>query len=151
VPTVEQVLPVHDVKSWIWFKSRRIDAKVRGVHPDYFDKLRLKPILGRTLLPLDGQQRKRVCVVRARLLREAKYVGDPLPRPARRLAVLRVVGVLPTSSSEPNKMVLGTDDRALRSTSRSRRWPTASASPATRRARAAPRPSASSCTRSSAP
>ncbi len=115
VPAVEQVLPVHDVKSWIWFKSRRIDAKVRGVHPDYFEKLRLKPVLGRTLLALDGRERKRVCVVRARLLRDAKYVGDPLKLDLRvGRQYLRVVGVLPDFEFQsPNKMVLGIDDRAL--------------------------------------
>jgi putative ABC transport system permease protein len=115
VPTVEQVLPVHDVKSWIWFKSRRIDAKVRGVRPDYFEKLRLKPVLGRTLSPMDGHERKRVCVVRARLLREARYVGDPLQLDLRvGSQYLRVVGVLPDFEFQsPNKMVLGIDDRAL--------------------------------------
>jgi len=115
VPTVEQVLPVHDVKSWIWFKSRRIDAKVRGVHPDYFEKLRLKPVLGRILSERDGEERKRVCVVRARLLREAKYVGDPLHLDLRvGSQYLRVVGVLPDFEFQsPNKLVLGIDDRAL--------------------------------------
>jgi len=115
VPLVEQVLPVHDVKKWIWFKSRRIEAKVRGVNPDYFEKLHLKTVLGRVLTPLDGSQRKRVAVIRSRLIREAKYVGDPLQLDLRvGTQYFHVVGVLPDFEFQsPNKAVLGIDDRAL--------------------------------------
>jgi len=115
VPLVERVLPVHDVKKSIWFKSRKIDAKVRGVTPEYMDALRLKPILGRTLTPLDGFQRKRVAVVRARLLGEARYVGDPLHLDLRiGTQWFRVVGVLPDFEFQsPNKAILGIDDRAF--------------------------------------
>ena len=115
VPMVESVLPVHDVKRSIWFKSRMIEAKVRGVTPEYFDALRLKPMMGRALSERDGLERKRVAVIRSRLLREAKYVGDPLELD---LKVGRewfsVVGVLPDFEFQsPNKAVLGIDDRAL--------------------------------------
>jgi putative ABC transport system permease protein len=115
VPLVERVLPVHDVKKSIWFKSRKIEAKVRGVTPEYFDALRLKPFIGRALGAIDGAQRKRVAVVRARLLREAKYVGDPLQLDLRiGTQWFRVVGVLPDFEFQsPNKAVLGIDDRAL--------------------------------------
>ena len=115
VPMVEQVLPVHDVKRPIWFKSRMIEAKVRGVSPEYFEALNMKPIMGRVLAQRDGVERKRVAVIRARLLREAKYVGDPLELD---LKVGRewfhVIGVLPDFEFQsPNKAVLGIDDRAL--------------------------------------
>ena len=33
LPMVQSVLEVHDAEKWIWFKSRRIAAKVRGVTP----------------------------------------------------------------------------------------------------------------------
>ena len=33
LPMVAQVLPVHDVERWVWFKSRRVQAKVRGIVP----------------------------------------------------------------------------------------------------------------------
>ena len=115
VPLVERVLPVHDVKKSIWFKSRKIDAKVRGVTPEYFDALHMKPVLGRNLSHIDGEQRKRVAVVRARLLAESKYVGDPLKLDLRvGTQWFRVVGVLPDFEFQsPNKIVLGIDDRAL--------------------------------------
>ncbi|MCB9896390.1 MAG: ABC transporter permease [Planctomycetes bacterium] len=115
VPGVTEVLPVHDVEKWIWFKSRRLESKVRGVTPDYFDKLRLVPIQGRALTPVDGEERARVCVVRQRLLREAKSMGDPLKMQLKvGTDYLRIVGVLPDFEFQsPNKATLGIDDRAL--------------------------------------
>ena len=115
LPMVEEALPVHDVEKWIWFKSRRIAAKVRGVTPNYFPRLRLKPFLGRALEARDGAAQRRVCVVRARLLREARYVGDPLKLDLKLgTEYFRVVGVLPDAEFQSmNKAVLGIDDRAM--------------------------------------
>ena len=115
LPMVAEVLPVHDIEKWIWFKSRRIAAKVRGVTPRYFQRLRLRPFIGRTLEESDGVHRRRVCVVRARLLREARYVGDPLMLDLKLgTEYFRVVGVLPDLEFQsPIKSVLGIDDRAM--------------------------------------
>ncbi|MFW5653304.1 MAG: ABC transporter permease, partial [Planctomycetota bacterium] len=115
LPFVERVLPVHDIEKWIWFKSDRVAAKVRGVTPDYFDVLNLDPIIGRTLSIADGERRKRVAVVRSRLLKEAGYVGNPLQLDLRiGTDFYRVVGVLPDFEFQsPNKSVLGIDDLAM--------------------------------------
>jgi putative ABC transport system permease protein len=115
LPMVDEVVGVHDIEKWIWFKSRRIAAKVRGVPPDYFRHLRLEPFLGRTLDERDDLERRRVCVIRSRLLREARYVGDPLKLDLKIGTVyFRVVGVLPDFEFQsPNKAVLGIDDRAM--------------------------------------
>lgn len=112
---VDSVLPVHDLEKWIWFKSRRLAAKVRGVTPPYFERLRLAPFLGRALEYGDGAARRRVCVVRSRLLREARYVGDPLKLDLKVGGeYFRVVGVLSDFDFQsPNKAVLGIDDRAM--------------------------------------
>ena len=115
VPAVLEALPVHDLKNWIWFKSRRLEAHVRGVTPPYFAHLQLRPVLGRTLTEQDESERARVCVVRARLLREAGYVGDPL---ALDLKVgrqfYRVVGILPDQEFQSStQLALGLDDRSL--------------------------------------
>jgi putative ABC transport system permease protein len=114
VPGVEQVLPVHDVERFIWFKSRRLEAKVRGVTAEYFDRLDLDPYLGRSLAPGDGENRSRVAVVRHRLLEEARYLGDPLKLDLKiGKDYYRVVGVLPEIEFQsPNKASLGIDDRA---------------------------------------
>ncbi len=115
LPFIDSVLPVHDKDRWIWFKSRRVEAKVRAVTDDYLPTLKLFPILGRTLTAEDSLERRRVCVVRRRLLNEARYLGDPLKL---RLKVdtdyYQVVGVLPDFEFQsPNKAALGIDDRAL--------------------------------------
>jgi putative ABC transport system permease protein len=115
VPSVTEVLPVHDVDKWIWFKSRRIEAKVRGVTPEYFERLNLQPMLGRKLTNDDDTGRRRVCVVRARMLREALYMGDPLELDLKVGSdYFHVVGVLPDQEFQsPNRVALGIDDRAL--------------------------------------
>ncbi len=115
LPSVVEVLPVHDVDKWIWFKSRRLEAKVRGVTPEYFERLNYRPFLGRALTADDDLQRRRVCVVRSRLLRDALYLGDPLELDLKVGGdFFRVVGVLPdTEFQSPNRVVLGIDDRAL--------------------------------------
>jgi putative ABC transport system permease protein len=106
---------VHDVKDWLWWKSRRLEARIRGVTPRYFVCLHLAPMLGRTLDDDDDRLRSRVCVVRARVLREARYVGDPLKLQLKiGREFYRVVGVLPDfASRNPDRSILGLDDRAL--------------------------------------
>jgi putative ABC transport system permease protein len=115
LPMVAEALPVHDVDKWIWFRSKRIEAKVRGVTPAYFERLDLVTAKGRTLTPTDDAERKRVCVIRPSLLREARYLGDPL-----RLDLkigddaYRVVGVLPDQGLDSStRNALGIDDRSL--------------------------------------
>ena len=115
LPMIQQALPVHDVEEWIWFKSRRIPTKVRGVTPEYFEVLNLNPRIGRALRPLDGNQRSRVCVIHARLLDQAKYLGDPLKLDLKiGTEYFRVVGVLDDSEFQtPNKMALGMEQGTL--------------------------------------
>lgn len=115
VPGLAAVLPVHDLDKWIWFRSRRVEAKVRGVTPEYFRRLRIENVHGRLLQALDGQERRRVCVVRRNLLREARYIGDPFKLDLKiGSQFFRIVGVLPDVSFQShNRVVLGVDDRAL--------------------------------------
>ncbi len=115
LPAITDALPVHDVKDWIWFKSRRVEARIRGVTSRYFERLRLVPIMGRVLDDDDEAARSRVCVVRARVLHEAKYVGDPLKLELKiGRQFYRVVGVLPDySGKSTDRGMLGLDDRAL--------------------------------------
>jgi putative ABC transport system permease protein len=115
LPTVTSALPVHDVKDWIWFRSRRVEAKIRGVTPDYFARLNLVPMHGRVLDETDERERARVCVARARVIHEARYVGDPLKLDLKiGSQFYRVVGVLPDFATDnPDRAVLGIDDRAL--------------------------------------
>jgi putative ABC transport system permease protein len=115
LPTITSTLPVHDVEDWIWWKSRRVEARIHGVTPEYFARLGLVPMRGRVLTALDGSERARVCVVRARVIHEARYLGDPLRLDLRIGAhFYRVVGVLPDfTTANPDRAILGIDDRAL--------------------------------------
>ncbi|GJM21747.1 MAG: ABC transporter substrate-binding protein [Planctomycetota bacterium] len=115
LPGVVEVLPVHDVQKWIWDRSTRFESKVRGVTPGYFEHLRLEPILGSALTQGHSDGRQRVCVVRERLLRDTKMLGDPLKLDLKiGNDYYRVVGVLPDFEFQsPNKASLGIDDRAL--------------------------------------
>ncbi|MEZ5964970.1 MAG: ABC transporter permease [Planctomycetota bacterium] len=115
LPMVDRVLRVHDVEKWIWFKSRRLQAKVRGVGAEYMRALRLAPFLGRALDAEDDNVRRRVCVVRERLIREAKYVGDPLALDLKiGSEFYRVVGVLRDFEAQSQtQTVLGIDGRAF--------------------------------------
>jgi putative ABC transport system permease protein len=115
VPFVREVLPVHERKSWIWFRSRRLEARMRGAPPDYFANLDLTPVQGRGLDRHDEDNRSRVCVVRPQLLRELKYAGDPLKLD---LKVgddhYRVVGLLADQSFQSTtQTVLGIDERTF--------------------------------------
>ncbi len=115
LPMVERVLRVHDIEKFIWFKSRRLQAKVRGVSAEYMHALKLVPFLGRALTHEDDAVRRRVCVVRERLIREAKYVGDPMALDLKIGAdYFRVVGVLRDFAVQSQtQSVLGIDDRAF--------------------------------------
>jgi putative ABC transport system permease protein len=113
--SVVEVLQVHDVEKWIWLKSRRLEAKVRGVTPAYLRSLRMVPNQGRSLSEQDGHSRARVCVVREGLIRQAKYMGDPLQLDLKLGSqYFRVVGVLPARGFQStNSTVLRLDGRAL--------------------------------------
>ncbi len=115
LPMIETVLPVHDVEKWIWFKSKRIEAKIRGVTPAYFESLQLEPMVGRVFSDVDEFDRRRICVVRRKLLEEARYIGDPLKLDLKiGNDYYRIVGVLPDFEFQsPNKLALGIDDRAF--------------------------------------
>ncbi|MBL8879554.1 MAG: ABC transporter permease [Phycisphaerales bacterium] len=115
LPMVADVLEVRDVERWIWFKSRRLNAKIRGVTPEYFDRLSLRPFLGRVLDAEDARGSRRVCVVRADLLRQAAYVGDPLKLDLKIGSdYFRVVGVLPDHEFQSEtRTILGIDDRSM--------------------------------------
>ncbi len=115
IPSVQQLLPVHDKQAWLWFGSRRLAARVRGVTPEYFPCFRLKPSLGRTLSEVDGLEQRRVCVIDQQLLHAAHFLGPPL---GLRLKVdndiYRVVGVLPDRQvSAGNRELLGVTGTAF--------------------------------------
>jgi putative ABC transport system permease protein len=78
VPTVARVLPVHTLTDNVWIGSRKVSAKMKGVHPEHLDLFRLSVEAGRSLTALDEVMLKRVCVVRTGLLRALEHYEDPI-------------------------------------------------------------------------
>jgi len=95
VPALRQVLPVHKLPRTVWNGSRRIEAAVYAVRDRHMRIFGLDVVRGRNLTPLDGALLKRVCVVRAGLLKELGIYSDPLGRYLQvGDAYYRIVGLL---------------------------------------------------------
>ena len=78
VPDLKKVLPVHKRRKDVWWGSRKMRATVYAVKPEHMGLFSLSVVRGRNLTPLDGEGLKRVCVIRAGLLRELAIYRDPL-------------------------------------------------------------------------
>ena len=78
VPGLAQILPVHKRRKSVWWGSRKLDATVYAVKARHMDLFGLRAVMGRTLAPLDGARLKRVCVIRAGLLRELGIFEEPI-------------------------------------------------------------------------
>jgi putative ABC transport system permease protein len=72
------VLPVHTLSETIWHGSRKVDARMHGVLPEYMSLLKLDILAGRSLSDLDNAGLHRVCVIRPGLLRALGYYGEAL-------------------------------------------------------------------------
>ena len=64
VPTVERILRVNRIKQRVFKGSKRLDASVLGVEPEYLDMFRLSMARGRPFNNLDSEQCAKVCVGR---------------------------------------------------------------------------------------
>jgi len=96
VPGVIEVLPVHIVREKVWAGSRELEeVHVHGVEAAHFRRLNLKAARGRLLTQADGEEGKRVCVVRASGARRLPGFVEPLGRDLRVGAHhWRIVGLL---------------------------------------------------------
>ena len=65
----------------MWWGSRKQQATVYAVKPAHMGLFRLNVVRGRSLTPLDDEGLKRVCVIRAGLLRELSVYREPLDVP----------------------------------------------------------------------
>ena len=80
VPNIKAVLPVHKRPQYVWWGSRRTRATIYAVRPDHLSLFGLTVTRGRNLTTMDGVLLKRVCVVRAGLLKSVGAFVDPLNR-----------------------------------------------------------------------
>jgi len=73
---VDVVTVAHDVREEAWLSGRKINARVLGVGPAYFDLLGLRVSAGRRITEVDDLRRQTVCNVGQQLLDEYRIVGD---------------------------------------------------------------------------
>ncbi|MHC4923067.1 MAG: ABC transporter permease [Planctomycetota bacterium] len=78
IPTVVQALPVHTKAERAWNGSRRVEVTMFGVTPKHFEQASLSVARGRAITTVDDETLANVCIVRAGLLRELGYFGEPL-------------------------------------------------------------------------
>jgi putative ABC transport system permease protein len=78
VPGVDTILPVQRIKKRLWHRSKRFEARILGVMPEYFRFFNMECARGRFITDLDIDDARRVCVVGSRILEELGYFDDPL-------------------------------------------------------------------------
>ena len=81
VPGIEKALPVHISSQPIWNGSRRVEGTIYAVKAEHLELFGLETALGRPLDENDGEELRRVCVIREGLLQELGIYEDPLDRP----------------------------------------------------------------------
>ena len=81
IPGIETVLPVHISRKPIWWGSKRVEGTLYAVKAEHLDLFGLEAALGRELTVLDGDELRRVCVIRAGLLTELGIFEDPIGLP----------------------------------------------------------------------
>ncbi len=78
LPTVERMLRVNKIRQRLWYGSKRLEASVLGVEPEYLEMFGLKAGRGRVFNELDARKKAKVCVIRRGLVRQLETVEDPL-------------------------------------------------------------------------
>jgi len=80
VPGLERVRPVQIRPLTVWQGARKAEATVYAVKPEHMGMFGLEVTRGRSLEAADGDALRRVCVIRAGLLRSLGSFEDPLGR-----------------------------------------------------------------------
>jgi putative ABC transport system permease protein len=78
VPTVKSLLRVNRIRQRLWYGSKRLEAAVLGVSPEYLRMFGLKAGRGRVFNEVDSTINAKVCVIRRGLVRQLETVEDPI-------------------------------------------------------------------------
>ncbi len=81
VPGVQDVVPALRREEFIWNGSRKQKATLYAVRPRYMNLFGLDVVRGRSLVAMDNIDVKRVCIIRAGILRELGVMDDPIGLP----------------------------------------------------------------------
>ncbi len=77
LPHVKSLVLMRDVADTAVYGSRQFDGHVLGTTENFFDVINVRIARGRPLVPLDGEQRAKVCVI-GNAVSELFPDGDPL-------------------------------------------------------------------------
>lgn len=78
LPTVDSMLRVNRIKQRIWYGSKRLEASVLGVEPEYLEMFGLKAGRGRVFTRVDDDNFAKVCIIRRGLVSQLQTVEDPI-------------------------------------------------------------------------
>jgi putative ABC transport system permease protein len=78
LPTVERLLRVNRIRQRLWYGSKRLEASVLGVSPEYLRTFGLRAGRGRVFNEVDAEACAKVCLIRPGLVRQLETVEDPI-------------------------------------------------------------------------
>lgn len=78
IPTVDSMLRVNKIRQRIWYGSKRLEASVLGVEPEYLRMFGLEAGRGRVFNEVDAGNHAKVCLIRRGLVRQLETVEDPI-------------------------------------------------------------------------
>jgi len=78
IPTVENMLRVNRITQRLWYGSKRLEASVLGVEPEYLRMFGLESGRGRVFTEVDANNYAKVCLVRRGLVAQLETVEDPI-------------------------------------------------------------------------
>ncbi len=78
IPNVNKVVPLKEVSFAIEYRDERVDWKVIGTLPEFFNIVNIKASYGRLLTSLDMEDTKSVCVIGADIAKELFKFEDPI-------------------------------------------------------------------------
>jgi putative ABC transport system permease protein len=78
VPGVDRLLRVNRVRKRVWYGSKRLEAAVLGVEPEYLETFHLDVGRGRPFTEIDSKAMAKVCLVRRGLIRQLETTEEPI-------------------------------------------------------------------------
>lgn len=78
IPSVVEVTPLREFPQEARYGSQALDARLVGVHPNYFVSNRISIVRGRPLEPADLDNRLNVCVIGEKIATQIFRIQDPI-------------------------------------------------------------------------
>ena len=95
ISSATNVTPLREFRQEARYGAQKLDARIVGVYPSYFEMNKIEIVLGRPIEPADMKARSNVCVIGEKIAREVFRGKSPLGRSIQvdNQHFFRVVGV----------------------------------------------------------